>query len=139
MIRFKIILLALMMVHLLSFSQEKQENNTDNVVVHDTLMNFLFEAHKKANLTNNNISGYRVHIYTDSGIRSKLRTDSVKTEFDEEYPEIRAYITYEEPNYRIRVGDFRTRLDARRFLQVARKDYPAAYIVPEKINFPDFN
>ncbi len=128
-------IICLLFFSTLNIAQDAKVVSSD-VVVHDTLIDFLFEAHKDANSRNGHIDGYRVHIYTDSGIRSKLRTDKTKEEFDEKYPDINSYISYNEPNYRIRVGDFRSRLDASRFLQEIRKDYPSAYIIQEKINYP---
>ncbi len=82
------------------------------------------------------INGFRVQIYTDSGNRSKLRTDRVKAEFDAKYPQIRSYISYDEPYYKLRVGDFRTRLDAQRFLNEISSTYLSAILVVDRINFP---
>ena len=110
-----------------------------HTVVQDTLTEKLLDYHRNANSREQKVNGYRVHIYSDSGVRSKLRTDNEKADFDEKYPHIKSYIPYDEPNYRIRVGDFRTRLDATRFLREVQRYYPSAYIVPERINFPELD
>lgn len=138
MIKHQILLVFLALICFFGYSQ-KTLTNSSSVVVHDPMIEKLIEFHKNACIRDRCIQGYRVHIYIDAGIRSKLRTDNAKSEFDEKYPNVSSYITYDEPNYRIRVGDFRTRLDATRFLNSIKKEYPAAYIVPEKINYPDFN
>lgn len=104
-------------------------------VSRDERVDFLQEAHRRFN-RQAGMSGFRVQIYTDSGNRSKLRTDRVKAEFDAKFPNVPSYISYNEPDYRIRVGDFRTRLDALRFLNEISSTYLSAIIVVDKINFP---
>ncbi len=100
---------------------------------------FLLHAHRNAMMNRLGIPGYRVHLYMDSGIRSRLNTQKEQAVFEEKYPEQKSYIVYEEPYFKLRVGDFRTRLDARRFLEKIRRDYPAAYIVVDQIKFPDLD
>jgi UDP-2,3-diacylglucosamine pyrophosphatase LpxH len=38
---------------------------------------------------------------------------------NKEFPEMRTYISYREPNFKVRAGDFRTRLEARKLMQEA--------------------
>jgi hypothetical protein len=101
----------------------------------DNRVDVLQDAHRRLN-RQAGMNGFRVQIYTDSGNRSKLRTDRVKAEFDARYPNVPSYISYNEPDYRLRVGDFRTRLDALRFLNEISSTYLSAIIVVDKINFP---
>jgi len=49
---------------------------------------------------------------------------------------VRAYLTFKAPNYKVRVGDFRTKLDAQRFLIELTADYPNAFIITDQINLP---
>ncbi len=110
----------------------------DNVM-HNELVAFLLQSHRKAMQDMRGIPGFRVHLYMDSGNRARLNTQREQADFEELYPDQRSYIVYEEPYFKLRAGDFRTRLDARRFLEHIRKDYPAAYIVVDKINFPELD
>lgn len=59
---------------------------------------------------------------------------SEQAQFKSEYPKMNTYITYKEPNYYLRVGDFRTRLEAQRFMNELRATYPTLFIFREKIN-----
>ena len=106
-------------------------------VSQDEKITFLLHAHRNAMMNRRGIPGYRVHLYMDSGIRSRLNTQKEQAVFEEKYPDQKSYIIYEEPYFKLRAGDFRTRLDARRFLEKIRRDYPAAYIVVDLINYPD--
>jgi hypothetical protein len=56
--------------------------------------------------------------------------------FVAKYPAIGAYLQFKSPNYRVRVGDFRSRLEAQRFLNEVLVDYPNAFIVTDLISLP---
>lgn len=93
----------------------------------------LIVLHKKLNAINNSISGYRVQIYFESGNYSKSKANEVKNSFEQKYPGLTAYISFNEPYYRVRVGDFRTKIEAIGFLKKILRDYPSAYEVKDMI------
>lgn len=80
--------------------------------------------------------GYRVQVFYGSD-RRQVFTEQGK--FNSLYPEINTYISYKEPNYHLRVGDFRTRLDAQRFMNELRGTFPTLFIFREKINAPSLD
>ena len=108
-------------------------------VIQDNKTAYLLRAHREAVDRQLGIPGYRIHLYMDSGNRARLNTQREQADFEEEYPDITSYIIYEEPYFKLRAGDFRTRLDARRFLEKIRRDYSSAYIVVDLINFPQLD
>jgi hypothetical protein len=81
--------------------------------------------------------GYRVQIYFGSGSSARIKAMKVKTDFLSAYPEVKAYIIYQSPDFKVRVGDFRTRSEALRLQKKIARDYPNAFIVPDGIQFPD--
>ena len=130
-----IFLIGVFCISLLSYTQA-QEGNLK--IIQDDKVEWLLNQYKLVNEKNDKIEGYRVQIYSDSGSGSKLRTEKVKKEFDDEYPDIGSYLIYEEPYFKLRVGNFRTRLDARRFLEKISAEYDYAFIVSADIEFPEF-
>ena len=50
------------------------------------------------------------------------------------YPKIPILLEYQEPYYRIRVGNCRTKLEAIKIKHLIHKDFHGAYPVPEIIN-----
>ena len=56
--------------------------------------------------------------------------------FNQMYPDFRTYIVYQEPNYKIKAGDFRTRLEAQKLMRDLRPQFPTLFLVSEKINSP---
>lgn len=105
-------------------------------VIADPRIDSLMELHIAYNAAFPTVDGYRIHIYMGSGNEALERAEEIKTEFEEKYEDTPAYITFGEPYYRVRVGDFRTRLDASRFLQRIERKYPNAWVIREKINLP---
>lgn len=78
--------------------------------------------------------GYRVQVFYGSDRRQVFNQQA---KFNTMYPEHNTYITYKEPNYYLRVGDFRTRLEAQHFLNELRPTFPTLFIFREKINAPN--
>jgi hypothetical protein len=77
--------------------------------------------------------GFRVQLHFGND-REKAR--EVKVRFLQQFPEVPAYESYQQPNFRIRVGDFRSKLEANRFLKRVLPTFPAAFSVPEQIRLP---
>ena len=108
-------------------------------VIRDPAIDAVVSRHILVNQYRNGITGYRIQIFFDSGNNSKTRGQSAYETFSARYPEVPAYLTFKAPNYKVRVGDFRTRLDAVRFLQQILPDYPGAYVISDQIRLPKFN
>lgn len=81
------------------------------------------------------IDGYRIQIISLSGTNSKIMAEKMQTEFNQKFPKMTSYVTYFEPNFRLRVGDFRTKLEAYRFYQQIIATYPGAFIIRDKIEY----
>jgi hypothetical protein len=80
--------------------------------------------------------GYRVQVFYGSDRRE---TFNEQTRFKSIYPKINSYIIYKEPNYYLRVGDFRSRLEAQRMLNELRSMFTTLFIFREKINAPSLD
>jgi len=79
------------------------------------------------------ISGFRVQIFTGADRKEAYNTQA---KFQEQYPDVRTYIIYNDPNFKVRVGDFRTRLDAEKMQDELKKWFTGLFIIQEKINQP---
>ena len=130
-------LLLLLIPAFVAFSGRAQ--GTGPVIVCDPAIPALVEKHIRYNEAGNTMAGYRIQIFFDSGTNSKTRGQTVYETFSARYPEVKAYLSFKAPNYKVRVGDFRTRLDAFRFLQEILPDYPGAYVVSDEIHLPNPN
>ena len=102
-------------------------------VVQDEKIDQLTEQYRKMSLNNQEIDGYRVQIFFDSGSNSKNKAVTTKGEFDLGNPEIKSYLSYKEPYYRVRVGNFRTLNEAVGFQKKITIEYPNSFPVKDKI------
>jgi hypothetical protein len=93
-------------------------------------------TYNKLLLEHPGMEGFRIQIFFDSGNSSKQAAMNVKRNFENRFPDIETYISFEEPNYKIRVGNFRTKLDAEGCLKKIAAQYPNAFVVPDFIEFP---
>ena len=72
--------------------------------------------------------GFRVQIY--SGNDRNVATQR-KIDFIRRFPNMRSYISYISPTFRVKVGDFKSRADAYRFYQQVSGLYTPCMVVPD--------
>ena len=82
--------------------------------------------------------GFRILVIS-SNDRNKVI--DAKTKMYREFPELKAYMMYNSPFFRLKVGNFRERTDAEEYLSRIQRLYPTGvYIVPDSIEIrPDQN
>ena len=111
------------------------------VVTGDVAVKQLVEKHIDLNERVRTIPGFRIQVASLSGTASKNRAFEMKERLNAAFPEVEAYVVYDEPNFKVKVGDFRTRLEAYLFLQKIRADYPGTIIrdniYPMQINWDE--
>ena len=105
-------------------------------IIQDNQVDLLVAKHIKMNENSRGIEGFRIQIFFDSGNSSKTHAQTVYDESVSKFPNVRAYLTFKAPNYKVRVGDFRSKLDAQRLLNEIIIDYPNAWIIEDRINLP---
>ncbi|MES2512605.1 MAG: SPOR domain-containing protein [Bacteroidota bacterium] len=112
----------------LLFSQGNSNDNTIQTALKvKALQEKKAEYHKR---TNGESDGYRVKIHFSA---DRTKAEEVKAKFNNKYADITPYIDYQQPNFVITVGDYKTKLDAYEALKKIRENYPYAFIVKSKI------
>ena len=104
-------------------------------VTGDVAVSRMVEKHVELNSRVKTIPGYRVQIASFSGVNSKNSAFELRDKFNVDYPEVQVYIVFDEPNFKVKVGDFRSRLEAYAFLQQIKELYKG-YIIKDNI-FPE--
>ncbi len=103
-------------------------------VIRDQRVDEIVKMHKVYNERRQDVTmGYRVQIYFDAGTNSLERARTEARTYQMLYPDDTAYVSYSEPYYKVRVGDFRTRLAAEGFLQQILSVYPNAFVIKDRV------
>jgi hypothetical protein len=116
------------------------KTNTENLDLPDSLLAFNMDITKKLNRMLDYVPekvtvkiskpGYRVQVYVgkDRSEASSAKGRALNMQSDEE-----AYLDYDRPNYRVKVGNFLTREDARELYKHLKRRFPDAMIVPDQV------
>ncbi|MCU0440531.1 MAG: SPOR domain-containing protein [Raineya sp.] len=116
------------------------KTNSENLDLPDSLLAFNMDITKKLNKMLDYVPekvtvkiskpGYRVQVYVgkDRNDASRAKGRALNMQKEEE-----AYLDYDRPNYRVKVGNFLTREDARELYKYLKRHFPDAMIVPDQV------
>lgn len=107
---------------------ESSAQNGQLEVNQDPQINELLALKKQLNNTENTSGRYSIQVY--SGNRQSA--EKTKTEFRNNFDQWKVTLVYEEPNYKVWVGNFKTRLEADRAFVDIQKEFPSAFIFKPK-------
>ena len=88
------------------------------------LLNRHIKLNKQAGLM-----GWRLQIFSDT---DREKAQKRRQKFLLDFPEISAYLTHKEPYFKVTIGNFYTKLQAKKVKNEIRKKYNS-YIVPSEI------
>jgi hypothetical protein len=79
------------------------------------------------------LKGYRVEIF----FGQRKDAEKVKSEFLKQYQEWPIYVVWQQPNFKVQIGDFMTKLQADKTQQEIKSKYPNSYITITDIKVND--
>lgn len=134
-IPFSLLLFFLFQLSVSGQSGQKTAANADSslIIHYNERYDQLLDKLKEQNLKTQSMQGYRIQVYFGS-IRQKA--SEIKLEFTSRYPDVPAYLTYQQPNFKVRVGDYRSRSEAQKFIKQLEGQYPTLFIVPDEVKLP---
>lgn len=115
----------------------KPEMINGNLTVYkDQMLDTFVSRIYYANYPKQIIKGYRVQIYSGS---NRIDANKVKADFLETYLGEKIYFDYKQPYYKVRIGNYRTKLEAQKMYQLLLLDirFKGVLIVPDDIGFPE--
>ncbi len=97
------------------------------------VINQLIEKRIEWNARDQTTDGYRVQLFSGTS-RSEAMTEKSKAE--SLFEETTIHIIYNQPYFKVRVGDFRTKLDALRMQELLKEHFESMFIVKDNISLP---
>ena len=94
----------------------------------------LVKKHKALNQSKKGVPGFRVQLFFGSHKQEALDT---KGQFLKQFPDRQIYLLYEQPYFKLRVGDFLTRLEALKVLNDVLIIFPNAFVVKDDVMVPE--
>ena len=85
------------------------------------------EYHRR---TNGESDGYRIKIHFSA---DKTKAREIQAKFSSKYSDVSTHEEYQQPNFVVNVGDFKTKLEAYQLLKKIKEDFPYAFIVKSKV------
>ncbi|WP_321279464.1 hypothetical protein [Marinifilum fragile] len=119
---------------------ENIEKKNDSVgvvnILQDERIDQLLATDSIINSQKQSFTGYRIQIFF-GGSTDREKAFKIKEEFLELFPEERAYVVYTAPDFRVRVGNFRTKLESIELYKACSEFYPNCYPVKTEIMFSE--
>jgi len=115
---FFVTFLALLLSITNSYSQSESEK-----------INNLIKQKKEFNKKNKTSTVYKIQLYNGN----ETEAYKIKRNFNAAFPEYKTKIKYKSPEWKTQVGDFNTRLEADRVLNIIQDKFSGAIVLEDKI------
>jgi hypothetical protein len=112
------------------------QSNAQVKVIADGRLQTILERHIEYNEMSRTLQGYRIKVNSFTGANAKAKAYALRDELASAYPSTRIYVTFDEPNFVVKCGDFVTRLDAYNLFKHIKPQISTALIVRDWINNP---
>jgi len=101
-------------------------------IIQDNRLNVVVSNHILSN-KNRPTMGWRVQIYFGQGQSAKAKAENVKKSFLKKYPDVSAYLIYEAPYFKVRVGNYKTKFEARKMKVELDGQFEKIFLIEDKI------
>lgn len=75
--------------------------------------------------------GFRIQVYVGT---QRKEVDAARLLISQEFPELSPYLSYNQPTYKLKVGDFMRRMDAERYYASIRRLIESAQLQADKVD-----
>lgn len=84
----------------------------------------------RENISKGFVDGYTIQVY--SGIKREDALN-VKKKLSQSLPELQSEVEYRQPNFRVRSGQYLSRMEAQKDYLAVKKHFPNAIVIPDRI------
>ena len=94
----------------------------------DSIVRYSIAKNQEGKLVN----GFVIQVYTGN---NRDRANAIRRKMDDYFPELSPKISYYQPNFRVKAGQFTDRLEAHRVFKDVKEEFPKALLIPERFTF----
>lgn len=123
------LLISLAIVTLWSFQSSAQTDEGNVRIETSARIDEMLAQKKEYNKSLDSYEGFKIQIYYGS----EKECYEVKEEFTSLFPDINTSIIFSTPQWKLQVGNYRTRLEADHAIVSIKKEYPAAIVLATEI------
>ena len=105
--------------------QKMKGQDVNSNVIQDPKIEQLIKEKRKINLGLSSNETYKIQIFYGNSDDSKKKLQEFKTEFKD----LDVTIVYTNPNYKVWIGNFETRIEVEKVMIDIKKKYPTALII----------
>ncbi|MCI5055636.1 MAG: SPOR domain-containing protein, partial [Flavobacteriales bacterium] len=105
------------------------------IIYEDPSITKLLANYKHYCDTISTVDGFRIQIFSQSGTNSHNDALITEANFSSQFRETETYIIPQSPYFKVRVGDFKSKLEALKFHNEIKPFYPNSYIVKDKVEY----
>jgi signal peptidase I len=119
-------------------STSNNENTTKGelIINQSSSIDSLLNTDKKNQKFKAGFNGYRIQIFSGTSVE-KNKAIEIKAKFNQLFPDQRSYLEYKAPNFRVKVGNFRTKTSAMYMLSKVKAQFSNSYLVKSLIRFSE--
>jgi hypothetical protein len=99
----------------------------------DPLIDSLVHKYQEINKAEPQMDGYRIQLFTGADRNNAI---AIRSKFMIDFPAEQIYLIYQQPYFKLRVGDYRNLIEAQSMYTQLQKQFGQILIVPDKINLP---
>ncbi|MCX6256797.1 MAG: SPOR domain-containing protein [Bacteroidia bacterium] len=111
--------------------QKQSANNGKITIFQDADAESLVLKNIELDQKHKGTCGYRLQIYSGTGNSARNEARQIQSKFISLFPEIQTYMIYQEPYFKIRVGDFRSKSEGLKTKKQIQTEFPDCYFVIE--------
>jgi len=126
----------LIIICVILFGRVSAQTDTNSIVIHkDPRVDLLVKKQIQINEettreSRSHVPGYRIQVI-NSPDRNKVF--AAKTKVYQEYPELKPYLIYQAPNYKLKLGNFKTEEEADPYIKKLSKLFPTGVYLTHDI------
>lgn len=130
--KYFLIAVFIFIAQLVAAQQDTIKKGSVTINVDDKVDEYIAKR-KQQNKEDSLTKGYRIQIaITDKRAEAKV----AKEKFTNMFPKCPAYLMFDSPHFKVRVGDFKSKIEAQALLFKLIEEYPTLFLVEDKINPP---